>query len=370
MSITNPGVSGNVAKQTSLADAIAANLTASRTEPEPQPLQQQAKPGPGSEPSPEPEPAPEPKQEPEAAVTTTDGEAPDTPEQDDSTTSGRYTLADFADAAELDVDSLIERLDVEVTKDGETTTTNLADVLKGYRWDAVNTQRAQDIAERRRQADARLQEFTTAKTQLDALLGMQFDEVVAEEQALDQQYRAVNWAGLQARQDGSYADTEAQFSRARDELRRRKDKLAQTWTQAQQQAEELTKRQQAEALPRQRAELLERIPEWRDDKRAREESEKLTRYVADTWGFTPEEQSQITDPRTIAAMRRLWVLEEQAKGVPLAQKKVKTAPKVLKPGQKAAREDGRAEVRRKLQGRLKRSGHRNDLAALILESRR
>jgi len=91
--------------------------------------------------------------------------------------------------------------------------------------------------------------------------------------------------------------------------------------------------------------------------------------MIDRYGLTPEEVNKANDPRMIAAMRRLWVLEQQASGVPLAEKKVKKAPKVVKPGQAAERQGAKQERLKQLRGRLKRSGKRNDLAALVLESR-
>lgn len=368
--ITNPGRSVNVAKQTSLADAIAANLTASRQGDEvPQP-QQQPKPEPEPRPrAPEPVAEPEPAPEPAAAETQAEGEVPDAIEAPDEAPE-RFTLADFAEAAEIDVEALADQLEVEVTGQDGTERASLKDVLNGYRWNAANTQRAQEIAEQRRQLDGQLEQINADHTRLNALLGVQFQDVEAEEQALDQQYRAVNWAGLQARADGSYADQEAQFSRSRQDLQRRKDKLAGAWQTAQQQATELAERQQAENLPRAREQMLTMIPEWRDEKRAMAESADVTRYVSESFGVTPEEQSKIADPRVIAAMRRLWVLDKQATGVPLAAKKVKTAPKAMTPGRAAAKQGAREETRKKLAGRLKRSGKRSDLAALILEGRR
>lgn len=370
MTITNPGTSENVQKQASLADAIAANLTAARTESEPPQPPQQAERRPEPEPpAPEPEVTPEPTPDPVATETQAEGDLPDAGETPYEAPD-RFTLADFAEAADLDVDALVERLEVEVPGQDGTQRANLKDVLNGYRWNAANTQRAQEIAEQRKQLDQKLEEINADHSRLNTLLGVQFQDVEAEETALQAQYDAVDWAALQQQANGSFADTEAQFSRRRADIQRKKDRLANAWRDAQQQAKELAERQQAEDLPKAQKRLFEMIPEWRDEKRAVAESSEVTRYVSESFGFTPQEQSKIVDPRIIAAMRRLWVLEKQASGVPLAEKKVKSAPKALKPGRASASQDARTEVKKKLASKLRRSGRRDDLAAFILESRR
>lgn len=371
--MTSPGASENLAKQQSLAEAIASNLGAGRQEAEsaPSPEQPERTPEPAPR-APEPVAEPEPRPEPLAAETQqAEGEPkPDTSETPE--TPDRYTLDDFAAAAELDADALLDRFELEVPDKDGTRRATLKDVLNGYRWDAANTQRAQEIAEQRKRIDAERAEVEQAHQKVNAMLGAQFQDVEAEETALKQQYDTVDWDGLRAKGSGAYADAQAQFRAASDLIETRKRRIADSWTQAQKHASDLAERQQAEAAPKARAKLLELVPEWGEDGRYQSEIPEITRWVQDTYGFSPDEQSKITDPRTIAAMRRLWVLESQARaGGTIAEKKLKTAvPKVLKPGQQRASQDGRQAARQKLAGRLRRSGRSQDLAALILHDRR
>lgn len=368
---TVPGRSENIAKQTSLADAIAANLTAGRQEAEPIP--------PPKQPEPRPEPVrqesdpvvePESESEPLAAESTAEGDLPDATESAYEAPE-RFTLQDFADAAELDVDTLVKRLEVEVPGKEGREQANLEDVLNGYRWNSANTQRAQEIAEQRKQIDARVKEIEETHEKAKVLLGTQFQDTEADEAEIERHYQSVDWAALQARQDGSYADAEMRFRKARDLIESRKQRLANSWVEHQEQAKALADRQKADELPKKRDQLLELIPEWQDADRSQKEIQEITRYVSDKFGISPDEQAAITDPRTIAAMRRLWVLERQATGVPIAQKKVKAAvPKVLKPGQQANQQAGREQAKQKLANRLRRTGKRQDLAALILQQRR
>lgn len=364
--LTNPGKSENVARQASLADAIAANLTSGRQGAGTADLKEQ------------------PAREPERAPIEEVSAAPETDSEDREQQSGEdnqqgsveaeevsntYRLADFAEAAEISEKELLKRLEVEVQEGDTRKTTTLEDVLNSHQFVGSTTKRAQEIAEQRRQLDARVGEVSQMHERADAVLQVQWNDANEKEQALDHQYRAVNWAALQAKQDGSYADMEAQFSRARQELTRDREKLQNAYTEVQRQKQALFEKQQAEAVPQAREKLFDLIPEWRDESRAQREAVEAGRHMIDRYGLTPEEVNKANDPRMIAAMRRLWVLEQQASGVPLAEKKVKKAPKVVKPGQAAERQGAKQERLKQLRGRLKRSGKRNDLAALVLESR-
>lgn len=368
--MTNPGRSENLQKSASLADAIAANLTAARQEAEPPPSPQQPEPRPEpAQPAPEPVAEPEPTPEPEAAESTAEGNPPDATEPAYEAPE-RFTLHDFAEAAEIDVDSLVKRLEVEVTGKGGAEKANLEDVLAGYRWNSANTQRAQELAEQRKQLEARITEIQADHEKVNVMLGAQFQGVEAQEAEIQRQYESVDWNALRARQDGSFADAEAQFRQARDRVEAEKKRLAGSWVEAQESAKELATRQQAEAAPRVREQLLEMVPEWRDDTRAESELKEITSYVSETFGIAPEEQSKVNDPRTIAAFRRLWVLEQQASRASLAEKKVKAVPRALKPGQQSGQQDGREQAKQKLARRLRSSGKATDLAALLLQQRR
>lgn len=362
--VTNPGRSENVALQTSLAEAISANLSAGRQEAEPAAAPEQATPAPKPEPkAPEPE-----RQELEAPEPVADGEVHEPTEQDDHEVTERYTLADFAEATELEPDALLERMEVEVTRDGEAKKLSLKEVLDGYRWNAANTQRAQEIAEQRRKIEEQTQATGQLHDQAQAVMQIQWQDIAQDAETLEQQYRAMPWEQLRARGDGSYADAEAQFARRRQEIEARKSKVETAYTQVMQQRQELAQRQQAEVMPRQREAMFSMIPEWRDTAVMSREAEQMTRFVNERFGFTPEEVSSLTDARVVGALHRLWKLESRTSDAAVAAKKVKTPPKSMKPGQRTARKSAADERRQKAAAKLRRTGRRGDLADLVLEN--
>jgi len=361
--VTNPGRSENVALQTSLAEAISSNLTASRQEAEQATAPEQAKPAPEPEPkAPEPE-----RQELEAPEPQADGEVHE-PEEDSDDVADRYTIADFAEATGLEPSALSERLEVEVMRDGEARKLPLKEVLDGYRWNAANTQRAQDIAEQRRAIDEQKQAVASMHEQAQAVMQVQWQDLATEEAALEQQRAAMPWEALRARGDGSYADAEAQFNRRKQDLDARKSKVENAYTNVMQQRQELAQRQQSEELPKQREAMLNMIPAWRDEKVMSRDAPEMARFVHEKFGITPQETANLTDARVVYAMHRLWQLESQTSDAAVKAKKVKIPPKSMKPGTRTAKKTAANERREKAAAKLQRSGKRSDLAALVFEN--
>ena len=381
--VTNPGRSENIAKQQSLADAIAKNLTEGREAAEaaargekpqeqerraPEPVQEQ-------EQVPEREQSAEPQEQRAELEPREEGEGQDSIATDASDeTPGSWTLSDFAEAADVDVETLMSRLQVEVKEGDKVRTANLADVLNGYRWNAVNTQRAQEIADARREIEtqqqgmqARLAEITDMHDRAESVVRSEWELVTKAEEALRARYDAEPWAELQARADGSYADTEARYIKANNELHARKTRLQESFNRVQQERQELAQRQQAEVIPQQRAKMLELIPEWRDSERFESDKGKMVEHAVKRYGWTEQELGNITDARIVAALHRLWTLETQASKAGIAEKVVRKAPVMLPPGQRAAKGSAKKERVDKMRRKLKASGRAADLASLVRE---
>lgn len=386
--MTNPGKSDNLQQRHSLAEAIAANLTEGREanearargeEPKPREerapeprraepvIEQEQGPERGQSAEPQEQQAdPEPREEGEGQDSIADGAGDETP--------GSWSLSDFAEAAEVDVDTLLQRLEVEVKDGDKTRTANLGDVLNGYRWNAVNTQRAQEIADARREIETqqqglqtRLAEIADMHDRAESVVRSEWDIVTEAEQALRARYDAEPWAELQAQANGSYADTEARYIKANNELQARKARLQESYERVQRERQELAQRQQSEVLPQQRARMLEMIPTWQDSERMDAEKVQMVEHAVKRYGWTEQELGNITDARIIAALHRLWTLETQASKAGIAEKVVRKAPVMLPPGQRAAKGSAKKERVDKLKRRLHRSGKARDLASLIGE---
>jgi len=87
---------------------------------------------------------------------------------------------------------------------------------------------------------------------------------------------------------------------------------------------------------REEARLLERIPEWKDPAIRAAETQQLVEH-AQSVGYTTQEITTSLDSRMVALVRDSHLLKkmlaDQASKKPLAAKKIKAAPKMVKSGQ-------------------------------------
>ena len=87
---------------------------------------------------------------------------------------------------------------------------------------------------------------------------------------------------------------------------------------------------------REEARLLERIPEWKDPAVRAAETQQLVEH-AQSVGYTTQEITTSLDSRMVGLVRDSHLLKkmlaDQASKKPLAAKKIKAAPKMVKSGQ-------------------------------------
>ena len=104
--------------------------------------------------------------------------------------------------------------------------------------------------------------------------------------------------------------------------------------------------------------LLELVPEWKDPEVEAKEKAAIVTY-ARSRGFTDAELGAATDSRIIDMMRKAHLYETLQSQKPIAKKKVKTAPKMVKSGQPKNKGDSATERKRKAFDRLSKSNSRD-----------
>jgi hypothetical protein len=121
--------------------------------------------------------------------------------------------------------------------------------------------------------------------------------------------------------------------------------------------------------------LLDKLPEWKDPAKAKDESAKVTKFLIEEWGFKPEQlfaerddkgrfiRPGITDHRAILMARESMLYREMMSKAQAAAKKVQTLPqKVERPGGGETNPlDGRTVAMKRLQ----KSGSLRDAAAAL-----
>ena len=131
-------------------------------------------------------------------------------------------------------------------------------------------------------------------------------------------------------------------------------------------------------LARESAALIREFPQWKDESVAKTEKSAIRDYLLSE-GFTPLEvdgqmdadgnivSAGMIDHKSIRLAHKAMQFDKGDKKVETAKKRVRTLPKVAKPGKPVTRKDKDSERSKALRGRLKKSGRVDDAAALIMD---
>ena len=259
------------------------------------------------------------------------------------------TDEDVADIAEL----IRTNLRVPVKINGEERQVTLAEALNGYSRTEDYRANNQKLADQQRQFDEVVNHAQTQlRTKLDNLTNLsaalegqivsdaQLDQILAE-QGSDEYLRA------KAHRDRLLSNVEA------------------VKAEAEAASEAGNKRQAAQFqqfLAQQRQVMAQDFPEVSDPKKGPKLMERWHGYLGER-GFSEQEVAQLVDARMVRVIDDATKYRELQKAKPEREKKLKSLPKVLKPGKGEAKKPAsKSEVAR---NRLRRSGKVDDAAAAI-----
>jgi hypothetical protein len=217
------------------------------------------------------------------------------------------------------------------------------------------TKKTQEIAQRERQAqEATQQAVDKERTQYLEALGALRKSV---QQAAMPEFGNVDWNKLAAENPGEYvrlSNRAREFNEAMQRVAFEEEKV-----QAQQSKERQSRLDQAVAESR--VKLKEEIPTWNDDL-----YQSLLKRGVDTYGFKPDEMSQVWDHRIMRVLHDAHQWQAMQQGKPLAEKKVVTVPNVLRPGNAKPKVDPKTQELTKTRERLAANGNDMDAAAALM----
>jgi hypothetical protein len=218
------------------------------------------------------------------------------------------------------------QLAIKTKIDGEDGKAKLADFRKSYQLESSFTNKSMRLAEERkefeRQTQAAVQQYQQQKQQLQN--DLQVVTHLLQGQYADPQY----WAKLQAEDPVAYL---AEKDRYQGYMQ------AVNGIQQQFQQEQLRQQQQQQAqfqewVKSQQQELLNHIPEWKDQGAFKKELSEIESIAKADYGLTPEDLQQVYDNRHVRILRdaiRYRKLQAQKTTV---MQKVNKAPNIAKPG--------------------------------------
>jgi uncharacterized protein YciW len=310
--------------------------------------------------------APEPKQETQAQAQEPADSAAQTevePEDDgkEPVNEPQLTTSDLAkvlgiDENVLDVDD-DGTLKVKTKIDGKEGAAKLADLLKTYQLEGHVNKKSMELSEREKALQTRAQE---AEQQFNQRL--QYAEGLANvaAQQLMQEFQSINWQGLEQQDPGQAALLRQKFQEKQAQLRGVYHNIEQNrgqMLQKQQAAQQEFLQKEAQRLP-------ELIPEWKDPSVANKERSEIREWAIKS-GLNAQDVDSITRADLVMMLRKAMLHDKLQQSKPQIENKVRTAPKLVKPGQ-AVPQNSEEQKIRSLRQTISKSGGKRGIAELLI----
>jgi hypothetical protein len=281
-----------------------------------------------------------------------DGQQSDGPQLSTSDLAKLLKLDDGA----LDLDE--EGNAVFKTKvDGVEGAAKLQDLLKSYQLQEHVDKKSREAAEREKALQARAQEVEQQFSER-----LQYAEGLANIAAnqLLQEYQSIDWRALEQQDAGQAALLRQKFQERQAELRGVFHNLEQNKAMQQQKSAQ----QHQQMLQREAERLPQIIPEWKDHATAAKEQSEIREWAIKQ-GFQAQEVDSVAMASHVAVMRKAMLYDKLQKSKPAIENMVRTAPKLVKPGQ-PVQNSKEMELRNLKQAVRKSGGKGGSVAAYLL----
>ena len=283
-------------------------------------------------------------------------------DQDANDDGETLDLNDLAQYIGIDTDKLdltTEGLHVKTKIDGVEGHAKFADILKSYQLEGhlnkqniAATEKLKALEAREIQIDAQANERLN---QLDDLSKMAYSKLTSE-------YNAINWGELREYEPGEYAAKQADFQRAQQEIQ-----TAYSQVQSERQAQQSKRRESNNVHLAKEAELmLTTIPGWSDSAVASKEKADIGKHAMDSLGFTKDELNGMSDHRVMAIMRKAMLYDQLQSKSPILEKKVRKAPKLVKPGQSVGKKSRDATKLSKQRELIRKTGGKKGVTDYLM----
>jgi hypothetical protein len=262
------------------------------------------------------------------------------------------TVDELAEALGWDLDKLLG-LDVKTKIDGKEGKQRLRDLIKSHQLEGHLNQKLMTHAEEVKAFQTEKQNFL--QTSQHKLHQLEAGVKIAQK-LLEGEFAGVNWQELQNTDPLQFAQQYTAFQQRQAQI----NHVANLLGQERQQAQQAELQQQQSYLAEQMRLMETKIPEWNDQSRREKELAEIIPIAKDVYGISEEEIRSRTDHRELLVLRDAWQWQKLQKQKPAVVNKVKTAPKLLKPGSsqsKAAVNNLQLQASR---ARLKQTGKVSD----------
>jgi len=269
------------------------------------------------------------------------------------------SLEELAEATGMSMDDFMGNIKGKVKIDGVEQEVTLSDLRNGYQMESDYRRKTADLAEQRKAFEKEREELTQE-------LGQKYQEATQVTGFLEEQlmgeYNSIDWNAIRSENPAEFAALKQEYNERYQQIQQLKTTAAEELKQ-QTQSQQLTLQEQNAALLAEQAQRLkEVIPEFGDPVKAKELKSEIRDFLKVN-GFEETEIDMVVDHRQVLLIRDAMAYSKlKSKGVDV-KSKVKTAPKLQKPGKKQVSTSDKAN--RDKRARLKKSGRVEDAASLI-----
>lgn len=249
---------------------------------------------------------------------------------------------------------------VKTKIDGKEGAAKFQDLVKSYQIQGHADQKARVAAEKEKAVLQREQQFEAYERQQAHVLN-QLAEIATQE--LVGEANAIDWNALAHGDPALYVQKQHEFNQRQARVNALRQQVAgiQAKHQAlEQQREDLSFAREAERLP-------SLIPEWSDTKVANAEKAKITQWALKS-GFSEYDVKNITRADLVAVLRKAMLYDEGKQATSVTEKKVREAPKLVKPGQSSSAQQRAQDDLRSLKQQVRKSGGRQGIAEYLMAS--
>lgn len=276
---------------------------------------------------------------------------------DEEAEASYESLGDLAEALGWDLDKIMD-LEASTKIDGKEGKARLRDLIKSHQLEGHLNQKLMTHAEEKKAFETERQTFLQQSQhkfqQLDA--GIQ-----VAQKLLEGEFAQVDWQNLQNTDPLAFNQQYVAFQQRQAQLNHIANQLGQERKQAQQQAA-----QQQQAYLQDQMKLMEtKIPEWADSKVRERDIADMSVIAHQAYGITEQEVKGLTDHREILVLRDAMRWQKLQKSKPATLNKVKTAPRLLKPGTTQSRAEQAVASLKEGKGKLRQSGSLRDATPLL-----
>lgn len=309
--------------------------------------------------------APQEPSEPQQEAQADAPEATDEPEKVDAEEKGdetpnEYQLADVAkllgaDESSLDVDEDGSVL-VKTKIDGKEGKVKFADLIKSYQLQGHVDKQVREAAEVRKQA----QEYAQA-VQQQTQVQQAVVEKIAEAKVIESQlaqYQGINWAALEDSDPVQAMRLQRQMGELKQAYQAKVQDINQTQSHIQQQQQQQT----AASLESERQALLNAVPEWNNEAVATKEKQAIFADLK-ARGYTERDIQGLSDHKAVLLARDAMLYRQGKAASTVAEKQVRAAPKIIKPGSTASRNTNHIQ---KIHQEVRRTGSRQSTIEYLL----